>query len=277
MLIQVTSPAISESKGIEHKVNELVGHINGTYGSLEFTPVQHYPQYLGPEEYLALLRVADLGLITSVRDAMNTTSLEYVVCQQGNHGPVILSEFTGTASSLTDAIRVNPWDTKGVARTIDDCLRLSEEKKQAIHTKLYKHVTTKTVQAWNCNFLKMLLKSLNKEQKHTPVLDRSLLLSAYKAVKGGKRLLMFDYDGTLTPIVNDPDAAIPTDKVIRTIKKLAENPENEVWIISGRDQEFLSKWMGHIAELGLRYETAVAHSRNACANGSLAARNMDAS
>ncbi|KAF8449627.1 putative alpha,alpha-trehalose-phosphate synthase subunit TPS2 [Terfezia claveryi] len=256
VLIQVTSPAISESKGIEHKVNELVGHINGTYGSLEFTPVQHYPQYLGPDEYLALLRVADIGLITSVRDGMNTTSLEYVICQKDTHGPVIVSEFTGTASSLTDAIQVNPWDTKGVAQTIDYCLRLSKDKKQAIHTKLYKHVTTNTVQAWNCSLLKMLIDSLSTSQERsvTPVLDRRLLLNAYKAVKGNKRLMMFDYDGTLTPIVRDPDSAIPTDKVIRTIKKLAADAGNEVWIISGRDQEFLAKWMGHIPELGLSAE-----------------------
>ena len=233
-----------------------MGHINGTYGSLEFTPVQHYPQYLGPNEYLALLRVANVGLITSVRDGMNTTSLEYVVCQKDQHGPVIVSEFTGTASSLTDSIQVNPWDTKGVARTIDYCLRLSKEKKSAIHEKLYKHVTTNTIQAWNCNFIKMLLQSLNNvEEKNftpTPMLDRRLLLDAYRAANGRKRLLMFDYDGTLTPIVREPDAAIPTDKVIRSIKKLAADPDNYVWIISGRDQEFLAKWMGHIPELGLR-------------------------
>lgn len=186
---------------------------------------------------------------------MNTTTLEYVVCQKDTHGPVIVSEFTGTASSLTDSIQVNPWDTKGVARAIDHCLRLPKDQKQEIHTKLYKHVTTNTVQAWNCSFLKMLINSLSSgpESSLTPVLDRRLLLNAYKAVRGNKRLLMFDYDGTLTPIVRDPDAAIPTDKVIRTIKKLAAEPDNEVWIISGRDQEFLAKWMGHIPELGLRF------------------------
>lgn len=231
-----------------------MGRINGTYGSLEFTPVQHYPQYLGLDEYLALLRVADIGLITSIRDSMNTTSLEYVVCQRDTHGPVIVSEFTGTASSLSDAIQVNPWDTKGVARTIEYCLRLPKEQKKSIHTKLYKHAITNTVQSWNCRFLNMLIDSLStvQERSVTPMLDRRSLLNAYIAGKGSKRLLMFDYDGTLTPIVRDPDAAIPTDKVIRTIKKLAADPDNEVWIISGRDQEFLAKWMGHIPELGLR-------------------------
>lgn len=65
---------------------------------------------------------------------------------------------------------------------------------------------------------------------------------------------MFDYDGTLTPIVKDPQAALPSDKVIRTLKSLAADPRNQVWIISGRDASFLEEWMGHITELGLSAE-----------------------
>ena len=85
VLIQVTSPTSVEDKeeGTDrtaNKISDLVARINGTYGSLSFTPVQHYPQYLSREEYFALLRIADVGLITSVRDGMNTTALEYVIC-----------------------------------------------------------------------------------------------------------------------------------------------------------------------------------------------------
>ena len=65
---------------------------------------------------------------------------------------------------------------------------------------------------------------------------------------------MFDYDGTLTPIVKDPQSAIPSDRVIRTLKTLALDERNAVWIISGRDQAFLDEWMGHISELGLSAE-----------------------
>lgn len=110
VLIQVTSPALRDSPKLETKVSELVSHINGTYGSLEFTPVHHYHQQIDRDEYYALLSVADIGLITSVRDGMNTTSLEYIICQQENQGPLILSEFTGTAGSLSSAMMVNPWD-----------------------------------------------------------------------------------------------------------------------------------------------------------------------
>ncbi|KAK6334369.1 threalose-6-phosphate phosphatase [Orbilia blumenaviensis] len=254
ILIQVTSPSQSEGPKVEHQVSELVAHINGTYGSIHSSPVQHFPQYLSQDEYYALLRVADLGLITSVRDGMNTTSLEYVVCQKETHGPVILSEFTGTAGSLCDAFQVNPWDYRGVAETINTCLGLAAETKEELHSKLYEHVSTNNVQNWTNTFLKGLLRNLasHDQSQATPPLDRQALLDQYN--KSTRRLFMFDYDGTLTPIVKDPQAAIPTDKIIRTIKTLASDPQNNVWIVSGRDQAFLEQWMGDIAELGFSAE-----------------------
>ena len=98
------------STRLETKVSDLVSRINGRHGSLEFAPVYHYHHHIDKDEYYALLTIADVALITSVRDGMNTTSHEYVVCQKENHGPLILSEFTGTAGSLSAALLVNPWD-----------------------------------------------------------------------------------------------------------------------------------------------------------------------
>jgi trehalose 6-phosphate synthase/phosphatase len=260
VLIQVTSPtSVEEEKEdsgnkIANKVSELVAKINGLYGSLGFSPVQHYPQYLSQEEYLALLRAADIGLITSVRDGMNTTSLEYVVCQRDDHGPLILSEFSGTAGTLKDAIHINPWDLSGVAQAINSALTMSEEKKSVMHHSLYKYVTEKNVQTWSNNFIKRLLMVLSSHNAiiSTPLLDKTSLLSQYRSAK--KRLFMFDYDGTLTPIVKDPAAAIPNDRVKRTLQALASDHRNAVWIISGRDQDFLQTYLGHIRELGFSAE-----------------------
>ncbi len=86
----------------------------------------------------------------------------------------------------------------------------------------------------------------------TPRLDQDALSQQY--ANAGKRLFMFDYDGTLTPIVEDPAAAVPTETVLTTIRRLAADPRNTVWIISGRDQNFLDRYMGGIAELGLSAE-----------------------
>lgn len=259
VLIQVTSPTsiVDQGENAEktaNKISELVARINGAYGSLSFTPIQHYSQYLSREEYFALLRVADVGLITSVRDGMNTTALEYVVCQRDNHGPLIISEFSGTAGSLGNAMHINPWDLIGVADILNTALSMSKEERAKNQNALYKLVTTNTVQHWTNKYLKRLVTNLAAFNRTvaTPVLDTSQLIARYRSAH--KRLFLFDYDGTLTPIVKDPQAAIPTDKVIRTLKTLATNPRNSVWIISGRDQAFLQEWMGHISEIGLSAE-----------------------
>lgn len=260
VLIQVTSPtSVEEEKEdpenkIASQVSSLVATIHGRFGSLSFSPVQYYPQYLSPHEYFALLRAADVGLITTVRDGMNTTGLEYILCQQDNHSPLILSEFSGTAGNLSHAIHINPWDLVGVAGAINQALTMSPEEKKVQHSKLYKHVTTNTVASWSNQYLNRLLTNLSSfdQSESTPALDRSKLVRQYRRAR--RRLFMFDYDGTLTPIVKDPQAAIPSDRVLRTIKSLAADPRNAVWIISGRDQAFLDEWMGHIPELGLSAE-----------------------
>ncbi|RMZ82183.1 hypothetical protein DV738_g1910, partial [Chaetothyriales sp. CBS 135597] len=260
VLIQVTSPTSvqeeTEDAGhqIEYRISNLVSRINGEFGSLSYTPVHHYPQYLSAHEYFALLRIADVGLITSVRDGMNTTSLEYVICQRDNHGPLILSEFSGTAACLSSAIHINPWDLGGVASAINDALSMSASERASDQQHLYNYVATHTVSNWSNSFLKRLLTNLTSfsQSELTPVLDRSKLQRAYRAAS--KRLFMFDYDGTLTPIVKDPNAAIPTDKITRTLKFLAEDPRNSVWIISGRDAAFLEAHLGHVSELGLSAE-----------------------
>jgi len=259
VLIQVTSPTSIEDKerGTDRTANEiadLVARINGTYGSLRYAPVHHYPQYLSREEYFALLRVADLGLITSVRDGMNTTSLEYVIAQKFDHGPLILSEFSGTAYSLRSAIHINPWDLGGTAAAIHNAITMSPDAKAKMHEEIYKYVRENTVQRWTERFLRRFLTNLasNDSSEGTPALDKAKLRARY--INSTRRLFMFDYDGTLTPIVRDPNAAIPTDRVTRNLKALAEDPKNSVWIISGRDQSFLEEWLGHISQLGLSAE-----------------------
>lgn len=260
VLVQVTSPTnVSEEKDdseskIASQVNQLVMRINGMHGNLEFAPVQHFPQYLQRDEYFALLRAADIGLITSVRDGMNTTSLEYVICQRDSHGPLILSEFSGTAGSLQDAIHINPWDLTDVAKQIDHALSMSDEMRLTMQHSLYRHVVQHNVQNWISKFIRKLVGTLASTSKNmmTPLLDTTKLLQQYR--NASRRLFMFDYDGTLTPIVREPSAAIPTERLIQTLKSLAADPQNAVWIISGRDQEFLEQHLGHISEIGFSAE-----------------------
>lgn len=128
-LVQVSSPSSSNDIQTQRNISELISKINGTFGSLEYVPVHHYHHNLDPDEYYALLCLADVALVTPLRDGMNTTSHDYIACQEKNQGVLILSEFTGTAGAMAGATLINPWDVNGVASAINDALLKSPEDK----------------------------------------------------------------------------------------------------------------------------------------------------
>jgi trehalose-6-phosphatase len=88
--------------------------------------------------------------------------------------------------------------------------------------------------------------------KQAQKLVPSTIKARYEQPSDASRLFLFDYDGTLTPIISNPDLALPTELALNTLAKLTEPKNNAVWIISGRDQAFLEKQWGHIKGLGLR-------------------------
>jgi trehalose 6-phosphate synthase/phosphatase len=131
---------------------------------------------------------------------------------------------------------------------------MSEDKRQEMQSRLYRHVTEHNVQSWITKFIRKVYNVLgdSSSANSTPLLDRALLLTQYRSAN--KRLFMFDYDGTLTPIVREPSAAVPSERLIHTLDLLASDPKNAVWIISGRDQEFLKQHLGNNRRLGFSAE-----------------------
>ncbi|KAI8973309.1 glycosyltransferase family 20-domain-containing protein [Mycotypha africana] len=252
VLIQVTSPGVLDSLDLENKTAEIVARINSRFGSLEFTPCNVFNQHIDRDEYYALLEVADICLVTPINDGMNTASFEYIVAQENHHSPLILSEFTGTARSMGSAVIVNPWDCKEVARAIAECLNLSEEEKTLKYKQLHQFVTSHTAAYWARSLVKGLLKSPTNGFGSTTQLDISRVNLEYK--NNTKRAFFFDYDGTLVPIQTNPDDAKPSQDVIDVLTHLSSDPNNTVWVISGRTQKYLEDWLGHIPNLGLSSE-----------------------
>jgi trehalose 6-phosphate synthase/phosphatase len=212
-------------------------------------------QAIEREEYFALLSVADLALITSLRDGMNTMSMEFIVCQEKtNKSPLVLSEFMGTSSSFTAALEINPHDLLGVAEAIHIGLSMSDEEKAERHASMFKSIVGQTSHTWASTLVKLLLENVGNEHTahQTPVLDQPSMSRNYAAAK--KRLLLFDYDGTLTPIVKVPSQAIPTARTRATVAALAADPNNVVYLISGRDGDFLEEHWGMVPRLGMSAE-----------------------
>ena len=81
-------------------------------------------------ELLALYAVSDACVVASTRDGMNLVSFEYIACQGQRHGSMILSEFAGSAQSLTGAIIVNPWNVHDMARAIYQAYSMGEGEKK---------------------------------------------------------------------------------------------------------------------------------------------------
>ena len=81
-----------------------------------------------------------------------------------------------------------------------------------------------------------------------PLEDANILVAYGLA---SQRVMLFDYDGTLTDIVPNPCDALLGEPVFDELRKLASHPKNTVWIISGRDRYFLEEEPGRVAELGL--------------------------
>jgi trehalose-6-phosphate synthase len=59
---------------------------------------------------------------------MNLTCLEFVACQSEKMGPLILSEFAGSAQCLSGAILVNPWDQQRIVRAINEALNMNDDQ-----------------------------------------------------------------------------------------------------------------------------------------------------
>jgi trehalose 6-phosphate synthase len=134
--VQIAVPSrgeIREYRELRRNVEELVGRINGRFtdpgGDV---PVHYLYRGVPRERLLAYYRLADVCLVTPLADGMNLVAKEFVTAQTACHGAgaLVLSEFTGAATELRDALLCNPFDVEGLAGTIDHALRLDEDQRR---------------------------------------------------------------------------------------------------------------------------------------------------
>jgi trehalose 6-phosphate synthase len=156
VLVQVAVPSrqdVEEYQNLRAVVNELVGRINGRFGTIEFMPIHFLHQSVSFDELTALYAVSDVCLVSSTRDGMNLVSYEYIATQRENHGVMILSEFTGAAQSLNGSLVVNPWNTEELANVIHDAVTMSPEQREANYRKLERYVFKYTSAWWGASFV----------------------------------------------------------------------------------------------------------------------------
>ena len=125
LLVQIAVPTrtdVPEYQRLTSQVHEIVGRINGRFGTLGSVPIQHLDCSLAFTELCALYAVTDVCLVTSLRDGMNLVSYEFVACQSKNAGVLVLSEFAGAAQSLgAGALLSEPVERQRHGRRAGGC------------------------------------------------------------------------------------------------------------------------------------------------------------
>ncbi|KII83794.1 glycosyltransferase family 20 protein [Plicaturopsis crispa FD-325 SS-3] len=241
VLIQVALQT-TESNELAGDVADTVSHINSRFSTLTYQPVVFlHTQDLTFAQYLALLTVADAFLVTSLREGMALRTHEFVECQEDRHRPLILSEFTGSYSysGFRSCIAINPWDIRGTAKAIHQALTMSDDEATSRWEDLHNHVVTQTAQAFVSSFLTRCLRAstehLQADLSAVPRLDIARLLPKYRHSR--KRLLLIDLESTIWKRDLTREGLLkpfsPPDDVIALLNKLASDPKNQVWLLSG--------------------------------------------
>lgn len=173
VLVQLAVPSrqdVEEYQNLRSTVNELVGRINGRFGTVEFMPIHFMHKSLPFDELCALYAVSDVCLVSSTRDGMNLVSYEYIACQQARQGVMILSEFAGAAQSLNGSIVVNPWDSQQVADAIHEAVTMDVATRAENHKKLFKYVNKYSAAFWGSSFIKEMerIKAADKDRDVNP-------------------------------------------------------------------------------------------------------------
>lgn len=261
VFLQVAVPSrtgVERYRQLRREVEELVGHINGLYSSVEHTPVHFLFQSVSPTTLSALYQLGDVCWVSSIRDGMNLVSQEYVVSQLDGDGVLILSEFAGAAQILDGALLVNPWNLDQMAETLRIALEMPIEEREQRLARMREKIYQNTSRDWASKFIRVIRE--HTEQSRSEVNRKNLMQElpeiAARCAHAPHRFFLLDYDGTLRPFAPTPQDARPDSSILELLTELASLPDTQVYVVSGRDYRTLEQWLGDLP-IGLCAEHGV--------------------
>jgi trehalose-phosphatase len=201
--------------------------------------------------------VASAGSDSGSLDVNAVTASSVSAPTASSCGVLVISEFAGCAQSLAGALRINPWNTEEVSTAIKTALEMNEQEKMLKQEGLYRYVCKHNASFWGETFLRELrLAHARSGGIHVPLpLPVDKVIAQYEATN--RRLLVFDYDGTLAEYQSLPQLAKPKKALLATLRRLASDPKNHVVVVSGCSRRLLSKWLGHVENLHLAAENGI--------------------
>ncbi len=157
-LLQVVVPSrqdVPEYQDLKAEIERLVTQINGEFTQPGWVPIHHVFRSISREELMAYYRLADVALVTPLKDGMNLVAKEYCACQVDGNGVLILSEFAGAAEQLKrDAVMVNPYDLDRVAEAIHKAVGMTKTQRRPAMRRLRRCIEKEDIYWWLNRYLK---------------------------------------------------------------------------------------------------------------------------
>jgi trehalose 6-phosphate synthase/phosphatase len=249
-LVQIAVPSrekVDAYASFRRQVDETVGRINGTFGSVGQVPIHYLYRSFSQRQVASLYRAADVMLVTPLRDGMNLVAKEFIAARTDGDGVLVLSEFAGAFSELGEALTVNPFAIDEMAETIKRALRMPEEERRSRMKALRDRVRRHDVHRWADSFISTLEKlPVADEIVSAPSSPQEVEALQQRVAAAKSLLLLLDYDGTLAPIVRTPEMATPTKELRALLASLTHRHGTSVYVVSGRTRESLDEWLGDL-------------------------------
>src|SRR5690606_11955893 len=241
ILSVLSSSDVPQYQLLNKETDELVGRIIGEFSTVNWTPIWYFYRSLPFDNLIDLYSSADIALITPIRDGMNLVAKEYVATRTKKDGVLILSEMAGAAKEMNEAILINPNNFEQIADAIKTALEMPVEQQISRNHLLQKRLKRYSVEKWAHEFMKSLRATRDFEKviasKALDQQQRIVMLQKFKAAK--RRLLLLDYDGTLTGFQDNPQNAGPDEQLLALLDKINDLDQTHTVIISGRDRATL--------------------------------------
>jgi trehalose-6-phosphate synthase/uncharacterized membrane protein affecting hemolysin expression len=154
--VQIGAPSRTEIQRYHDFLQELeaeASRLNARFQTADWKPIALLMRHHSHQEIMPYFRAADLCMVTSLHDGMNLVAKEFIAARQDEEGALILSQFTGAARELRDAIIVNPYDVEQLAEGIRVALEMDTAERQARMRLLRSYVREHNVYRWAGNLI----------------------------------------------------------------------------------------------------------------------------
>ena len=149
---------IRQYQELDDEIDDLVETINWKWGTDNWRPIVYLKSQHSPIEMMALHRLANFAIVSSLDDGMNLVAKEFVASRTDDDGVLILSQFAGAAHELTSALLVNPFAIDEMTEAIHLALGMPADERRKRMLKLRAAVADSNIYRWAGKFLSGLLK-----------------------------------------------------------------------------------------------------------------------